>query len=42
MEEAFDCWDAGKNRDDYNLYFDEWWQRDVTSMVMRDRTYTSQ
>ena len=36
MEEAFDCWDQGKNSDDYHLYFDEWWQRDVKSMVMRD------
>ena len=28
MEEAFDCWDAGKNYDDYHLFFDEWWQRE--------------
>lgn len=37
MEEAFDCWADGKNVDDYNLHFEEWWQRDVTSMVLRDR-----
>merc|ERR1712166_1016545 len=36
MEEAFDCWDQGKNSEDYHLYFDEWWQRDVMSMVVRD------
>lgn len=29
MEEAFDCWSDGKNPDDYHLYFDEWWQRDM-------------
>lgn len=36
MEEAFDCWEWGKNSDDYHLYFDEWWQRDIASMVQRD------
>eukprot|EP00656_Telonema_subtile_P051729 TRINITY_DN7035_c0_g1_i1.p1 TRINITY_DN7035_c0_g1~~TRINITY_DN7035_c0_g1_i1.p1 ORF type:complete len:743 (+),score=190.65 TRINITY_DN7035_c0_g1_i1:119-2347(+) len=36
MEEAFDCWDQGKNDQDYHLYFDNWWQRDVASMVLRD------
>ena len=41
MEEAFDCWDVGKNGDDYHLYFPEWWQRDVTSMVLRDRNAPS-
>jgi beta-galactosidase len=37
MEEAFDCWDQGKNLDDYHLYFHDWWRRDVASMVLRDR-----
>mmetsp|Transcript_27154 Transcript_27154/g.87172 ORF Transcript_27154/g.87172 Transcript_27154/m.87172 type:complete len:455 (-) Transcript_27154:432-1796(-) len=37
MEEAFDCWDAGKNSDDYHLFFEDWWQRDIASMVLRDR-----
>jgi hypothetical protein len=37
MEEAFDCWDQGKNPDDYHLYFNDWWRRDVESMVLRDR-----
>ena len=23
MEEAFDCWDAGKNSDDYHLFFED-------------------
>ena len=41
MEEAFDCWEQGKNSDDYHLYFDDWWQRDIKSMVMRDRNAPS-
>jgi len=41
MEEAFDCWNEGKNDDDYHLYFNEWWQRDIASMVLRDRNRPS-
>jgi len=41
MEEAFDCWSGGKNPDDYHLYFDDWWRRDITSMVKRDRNQPS-
>ena len=37
MEEAFDTWQDGKNPDDYHLYFDKWWRRDIASMVLRDR-----
>ena len=37
MEEAFDTWSWGKNADDYHLYFDAWWERDMESMVLRDR-----
>lgn len=37
MEEAFDTWSGGKNQDDYHLYFDDWWKRDMESMVLRDR-----
>ena len=33
MHEAFDCWEQGKNPDDYHVYFDEWWRRDLASMV---------
>lgn len=41
MEEAFDCWAEGKNVDDYHLHFNDWWQRDVASMVLRDRNAPS-
>ena len=41
MDEAFDCWREGKNAYDYHLYFDKWWQKDVESMVTRDRNHPS-
>jgi beta-galactosidase len=39
MDEAFDCWEEGKNPDDYGKYFNEWWQRDLESMILRDRNH---
>ena len=40
IDEAFDCWEAGnKNPQDYHLYFKEWWQRDLESMILRDRNH---
>ena len=41
MDEAFDMWRLPNNPHDYHLYFDEWWQRDIESMVMRDRNHPS-
>ena len=41
IDEAFDCWNIGKNVDDYHVYFDEWWERDIKSMVLRDRNHPS-
>jgi beta-galactosidase len=29
IDEAFDMWRDPKNPNDYHLYFDEWWQRDI-------------
>jgi len=39
IDEAFDCWNEGKNGQDYHLYFKEWAGRDITSMVRRDRNH---
>jgi beta-galactosidase len=39
MDEIFDCWEEGKNPDDYGKYFNEWWQRDLQSMILRDRNH---
>ena len=41
IDEAFDCWRTGKNTFDYARFFNEWWQRDLESMVMRDRNHPS-
>lgn len=39
IDEAFDMWHEGKNSHDYHLYFDDWWQRDIESMIARDRNH---
>jgi len=41
IDEAFDMWQKQKNPQDYHLYFDSCWQRDISSMVMRDRNHPS-
>ncbi len=41
VDEAFDCWRQGKNPYDYHVVFDDWWQRDIESMVLRDRNHPS-
>lgn len=41
MDESFDHWQKPKNEQDYHLYFDEWWERDLESMVLRDRNHPS-
>ena len=41
MDEAFDCWSRGKNPHDYSEAFQEWWQRDIDAMVLRDRNHPS-
>jgi beta-galactosidase len=41
IDEAFDMWKEQKNKDDYHLYFDEWWQKDMSGMILRDRNHPS-
>jgi beta-galactosidase len=43
IDEAFDCWMVGKigNEEDYHRYFHDWWERDIKSMVVRDRNHPS-
>ena len=41
IDEAFDQWERPKNKEDYNLYFKEWWKKDLESMVLRDRNHPS-
>lgn len=41
IDEAFDCWREGKTTGDYHCAFDDWWQRDLETMVYRDRNHPS-
>lgn len=41
MDEAFDGWDTAKIPYDYSLNFDEWWDRDLEDMILRDRNHPS-
>ncbi|MEP6514470.1 MAG: glycoside hydrolase family 2 TIM barrel-domain containing protein, partial [Parafilimonas sp.] len=41
IDEAFDMWNEPKNEQDYHLYFKDWWQRDLQSMLLRDRNHPS-
>jgi len=39
IDEAFDMWQNPKNPNDYHLYFEKWWQKDLESMVFHDRNH---
>lgn len=39
LDEAFDCWQMGKVKNDYHLHFDEWAERDLSDMIVRDRNH---
>lgn len=41
MDEAFDHWQEQKNPQDYHRFFSDWWERDLASMVLRDRNHPS-
>ena len=41
MDEAFDMWAKKKNKFDYTLDFNEWHERDLTAMIIRDRNHPS-
>jgi beta-galactosidase len=41
IDEAFDMWTQPKNMEDYHLYFKDWWQKDMESMLLRDRNHPS-
>lgn len=36
MDETFDMWTISKTDHDYGLYFQDWWERDVEAMVLKD------
>jgi beta-galactosidase len=39
--EAFDEWKNGKNKNGYGSYFDQWAEKDLTAMILRDRNHPS-
>ena len=41
MNEAFDGWETEKAEFDYGLYFEAWWQKDLTKFIRRDRNHPS-
>ncbi len=41
MDEAFDMWTRAKSDYDYNLYFTDWWKKDVESMINKDYNHPS-
>ncbi len=41
IDEAFDQWRQAKKPDDYHLYFDRWWRKDLGAMLRRDRNHPS-
>jgi len=41
MDEVFDGWWTAKAEFDYGNYFDEWWKKDITDFLKRDRNHPS-
>ena len=43
MDETFDTWTAAKPNGEkgYNLFFNQWWEKDTRDMVLRDRNHPS-
>ena len=41
IDEAFDMWEKPKNPEDYHRYFKEWSEKDLQSMILRDRNHPS-
>ncbi len=41
MDETFDMWTRCKSDYDYNLFFRDWWKKDVEAMVQKDFNHPS-
>ncbi len=41
MDEFFDCWTKGKNKQDYHRFFKEWSHADLRDGILRDRNHPS-
>ncbi len=40
MDEAFDMWSERMTAADYHLWFPDWYERDLTKMINRDKAHT--
>jgi beta-galactosidase len=41
MNEAWDGWEHAKAENDYGNFFNQWWERDLTDFIKRDRNHPS-
>ncbi|MCY2687533.1 beta-galactosidase GalB [Salinimicrobium sp. TH3] len=41
MDESFDIWERAKTESDYSNYWEEWHERDMRDMILRDRNHPS-
>jgi beta-galactosidase len=41
MDESFDCWQRGKSKNDYQLLFNDWHEKDWRAELRRDRNHPS-
>lgn len=41
MDESFDMWRRKKTQNDYARFFDEWHERDLSDLIIRDRNHPS-
>ena len=41
MAESFDCWKEQKNANGYNRFYDEWWAKDLTNLILNHRNHPS-
>ena len=41
MDESFDMWRRKKTKNDYARFFDEWHERDLSDLILRDRNHPS-
>lgn len=41
MTESFDSWQLAKVKNGYNLFFDDWWKKDVRNLVEKCRNHPS-
>ena len=41
LNEGLDGWNTPKAADDYSNYFEEWWEKDMTAFIKRDRNHPS-